>query len=264
AMVPSAVGKHPAKTETVVYLDAVVGDWPANLGGRQRRVLDELLEARKQGVEPISLQRLRRHSGAGADTIRRLLGRKLIRTETRQVVLADPADGSEPDEFELNDDQHKAAEAIIGRLGAGFAPLLLHGVTGSGKTEVYIRAIRSAIADGGQVILLAPEIALATQTLQRLARRLPRVVVLHSGLTDAQRAFAFQQIRDGHAAVVIGPRSAIFAPTPKLVLIIVDEEHEGSYKQDNAPRYHGRDVAVKRAQAAGIPIVLGSATPSLE
>jgi len=263
-MVPTAVGKHAPRTETVVYLDSLPGDWPTSLGPRQRRVLDELLEARKQGAEPIVLQQLRRHSGAAGDTIRRLVGRKLIRAETRPVVLADPTDEAEGDPFELNDAQKIAVDAVIRRLGGGFAPLLLRGVTGSGKTEVYIQAIRSAIVDGGQVILMAPEIALATQTLQRLASRLPRVAVLHSGLTDAQRAHYYQQIRDGHASVVIGPRSAVFAPTRKLRLIIVDEEHEGSYKQDNAPRYHGRDVAVKRAHLVDVPVLLGSATPSLE
>ncbi len=264
AMIPTAAGKHPPRTETVVYLSSAPGDWPVNLGGRQKKVLDELLEARKQGIEPLPLQSLRRHSGAGADTIARLIKRELIRTEVRKVVLAEEPDGAEADEFEINDAQKAASAAIIAQLDSGFAAILLHGVTGSGKTEVYIRAIREVAAAGKQVILLAPEIALATQTFQRLAKRLPRVAVLHSGLTDAERAHQYQQIRDGHALVVIGPRSAVFAPTRQLGLIIVDEEHEGSYKQDNAPRYHGRDVAVKRAQAAGVPIVLGSATPSLE
>jgi len=264
AMVPSAVGKHAAKTETVVYLDSLPGEWPSRLGPRQRRVLDELLESRKQGAEPIAAQRLGRHSGATADTLRRLLRRQLIRTETRPVVLDGPTEQAEGDPFELNEAQQAATDAIVARLGGGFAPLLLQGVTGSGKTEVYIRAIRRAVADGGQVILLAPEIALATQTLQRLARRLGRVAVLHSGLTDARRAHYYRLIREGNASVVIGPRSAVFAPTRNLRLIIVDEEHEGSYKQDNAPRYHGRDVAVKRAHLAGVPVVLGTATPSLE
>ncbi|NLF31341.1 MAG: primosomal protein N' [Planctomycetes bacterium] len=264
AMVPSAVGRHAPKTETVVRLACQREDWPRQLGVRQRQILDELLEARKQGLDAVPLEQLRRHSQAAADTVRRLLARKLITTATRPVVLEDLSDAVQDDAFDLNDDQRAAVGAIVSRLGQGFAPLLLHGVTGSGKTEVYIRAIRAAIADGGQAILLAPEIALATQTLQRLAGRLPRVAVLHSQLTDAQRAFYYQQIRDGHASVVIGPRSAVFAPTRSLRLIIVDEEHEGSYKQDSAPRYHGRDVAIKRAHLAGVPIVLGSATPSLE
>ncbi len=264
AMIPSAVGRHAPRTETIVYLSSDRHDWPARLGPKQRKLLDELLEARKQGIEPISLERLRRHSGAGRDSVGRLVARGLIRTESRPVVLADLAEDIDADPFDLNDEQQAAAEVITAKIGVGFAPLLLHGVTGSGKTEVYVRAIRAAVDAGQQAILLAPEIALATQTLERLIRRLPRVAVLHSGLTDAQRAFYYQQIHDGHAAVVIGPRSAVFAPTRKLGLIIVDEEHEGSYKQDNAPRYHARDVAVKRAHLAGVPVVLGSATPSLE
>ncbi len=264
AMVPSAVGKHPTKVETIVRLASAREDWPRQLGVRQRQILDELLEARKQGIDTVPLEHLRRHSQAAADTVRRLLARKLITTDTRPVVLEDLTDTVVADAIELNADQQTAVDAVVGRLGTGFAPLLLYGVTGSGKTEVYIRAIRAAIADGGQAILLAPEIALATQTLQRLVGRLPRVAVLHSQLTNAQRAFYHQQIRDGHASVVVGPRSAVFAPTRSLKLIIVDEEHEGSYKQDTAPRYHGRDVAIKRAHLAGVPIVLGSATPSLE
>ena len=264
AMVPSAVGRHAARTETVVTLACPPADWPGGLGPRQRRFLDELFEARKQGIEPVPLEQLLRHSGARRDTVGRLLGRKLIVTASRPVVLGDLQDTIEADPFELNDDQRRAVAAIVAKLGKGFSPILLYGVTGSGKTEVYIRAIRNAVDAGGQAILLTPEIALATQTLQRLLRRLPRVLVLHSGLTDAQRAFAYQQIHDGHAAVVVGPRSAIFAPTRKLALIVVDEEHEGSYKQDGAPRYHARDVAVKRAQLVGVPVLLGSATPSLE
>lgn len=264
AMVPSAVGRHAARRETVAFLTSDPADWPSRLGGRQRRLLDELLESRKQGVEPVSLESLLKHSGAGRESARRLVERGLMRTEQRDVVLAGLQEAVAPDPFELNDDQRAVADRVIARLGQGFAPLLLHGVTGSGKTEVYVRAIRKAIEGGGQAILLAPEIALATQTWERLLSRLPRVAVLHSGLTDAQRAFYYEQIRDGHASVVVGPRSAVFAPTRNLRLIVVDEEHEGSYKQDNAPRYHARDVAIKRAAGLGIPVVLGSATPSLE
>ncbi len=264
AMVPSAVGQHAQRRESVVYLAEEPESWPKQLGLRQRKVLDELIEARKQGVEPLGLEQVVLHSGGQRDTIRRLISRGLIRTESRAVVLADLLEATEADPFGLNAPQQAAVEAINATLGEGFTPLLLHGVTGSGKTEVYIRAIRQAVENGGQAILLAPEIALATQTLERLVRRLPRVAVLHSGLTSAQRAFHYEQIRDGHAAVVIGPRSAVFAPTRNLKLIIVDEEHEGSYKQDNTPRYNARDVAIKRAHLAGVPVVLGSATPSLE
>jgi primosomal protein N' (replication factor Y) len=266
AMIPTAVGQKRPRKETVVYLASSRSDWPATLGARQRRVLDELLEAKRQGVEPLTLEQLRDHSGASRDTIRRLLDRELIRTESRRVTLQSLQGEPAPDPFPLNDDQADVLEKLMPRLaeGAGFSATLLRGVTGSGKTEVYIRAIREVEARGGQTVLMVPEIALASQTTQRLIDRLPRVAVLHSQLTDAQRDFYWRQIEEGEAAVVVGPRSAVFAPLKNPGLIIVDEEHEGSYKQDTAPRYHGRDVAVKRASLEEIPIVLGSATPSME
>ncbi|MHC4561493.1 MAG: replication restart helicase PriA [Planctomycetota bacterium] len=264
AMVPSAVGRHAAPTETVAYLVADRHDWPARLGGRQKRVLDELLAARRQGVEPLRLEELRHHSGASRETVKRLLSRELIRTEHCPVTLPELSEEAGEADFELNDDQLAVLAAMEPKLTDEFSVTLLHGVTGSGKTEIYVRAIRRVAAEGKQAILLVPEIALATQTLQRLLQRLPRVAVLHSGLTDAQRAFYYRQIREGRAAVVVGPRSAVFAPTRKLGLIVVDEEHEPSYKQDSAPRYHGRDVAVMRASLAKAPVLLGSATPSLE
>lgn len=266
AMIPSAVGRHAPRSEAVVFLEADPSAWPARLGSRQRRVLDMLHEARRQGVEPLVLQELMRHSGASRDSVARLSRRSLVRLMHRPVSLSDAAAEVSDDPFELNGDQEKVLADLAAKLGegAGFSATLLHGVTGSGKTEVYIRAIRRVASSGRQAILLVPEIALATQTLQRLLERLGRVAVLHSGLTDAQRAFQYGQIRDGHADVVVGPRSAVFAPARKLGLIIVDEEHESSYKQDTVPRYHGRDVAVMRASLAGAAVLLGSATPSLE
>ncbi|MFP4054510.1 MAG: primosomal protein N', partial [Phycisphaerae bacterium] len=266
AMIPSAVGKHAPRCETVVYLASSRGDWPKALGARQKRVLDELFEARSQGIEPLTLEQLRDHSGASRDSIQRLLQRELVRTETREVKLDHLQGELSADPFELNDDQRRALEQLQPRLtdGGGFRPVLLHGVTGSGKTEVYVRAIRQIVQQGKQALLMVPEIALAAQTMQRLIDRLPRVAVLHSQLTDAQRAFYWQQIAEGHASVVVGPRSAVFAPLRNCGLIIVDEEHESSYKQDNAPRYHGRDVAVMRASLENVPVVLGSATPSME
>jgi len=265
AMIPSAVGKHSLRSETVVYLASEPDAWPKRLGLRQRMILDSLLEARKQGVEPLRLEELLAHAEAGRDTLLSLRKRELIRTESRRVTLDTLAGEIHDDPFGLNDDQQAALHALEPKLAAGtFSATLLHGVTGSGKTEVYLRAIRRVVDAGKQAILMTPEIALATQTVTRIAQRLPRVAVLHSGLTDVQRAFYWRQIRDGLASVVIGPRSAVFAPTRNLGLVIVDEEHEPSYKQDTAPRYHGRDVAVKRAAIVGVPVILGSATPSME
>jgi len=264
AMVPTAVGRHEKRTEAVVHLTCDPSRVLSVRGPRQRRVLEELNEARRQGIEPLTLEQLRHHSGASRATIRSLAGKRLIRLATRPVTLESLDGEVEADPFELNADQAGVLAEIEAAVAGGFGVTLLHGVTGSGKTEVYVRAIRRVVEAGGQAILLVPEIALATQTLQRLARRLPRVAVLHSGLTGAQRAFHYQQIRDGHASTVIGPRSAVFAPTRRLGLIVVDEEHESSYKQDTVPRYHGRDVAIKRASLEGVPVLLGSATPSLE
>jgi primosomal protein N' (replication factor Y) (superfamily II helicase) len=148
--------------------------------------------------------------------------------------------------------------------GAGFSVNLLHGVTGSGKTEVYLHAIRKVVEAGRQAILLVPEIALTPQTVRRFTARFRRVAILHSGLSATERHRFWQRIAEGRADVVVGARSAVFAPVPKLGIIVVDEEHEGSYKADTAPRYHGRDVAIKRAQLEGVAVILGSATPSLE
>ncbi len=264
AMVPAAVGRHVRRSQTVAYLLEGPADWPRRLGPRQRRLLDSLHEARKQGIEPLDLEELLAHGEASRDTVRRLVQRNLVRLEDRPRTLEQLSEAVEADPFELNDDQKQVLSVIRQRLAGPFQVMLLHGVTASGKTEVYLRAIREVIAADRQAILLVPEIALATQTVQRLARRLPRVAVLHSGLTGAQRSFQYEQIRDGHATTVIGPRSAVFAPARNLGLIVVDEEQEGSYKQDTVPRYHARDVAIKRAAIENVPVLLGSATPSLE
>ena len=152
----------------------------------------------------------------------------------------------------LNEDQRVALEHIVGQIEGGrFGVTLLHGVTDSGKTEIYIRAIEEVVRRGKAAIVLLPEIALTAQTVQRFAARFERVAVLHSGLTGGQRNQQWQKVRAGLMDVVIGARSAIFSPVGNLGLVVVDEEHEPSYKQDTAPRYHGRDVAIKRAQLAG-------------
>ena len=164
--------------------------------------------------------------------------------------------------------EQQAAITAISRDFGQFAQHLVFGVTGSGKTEVYIRLLEECVRRGKRAILLVPEISLTPQTVGRIAARLAnqKVAVLHSGLTEAQRNQQWTLLAEGGADVVVGARSAIFAPIPdgSLGLVIVDEEHEPGYKQDSAPRYHGRDCAIRRAQLAKCPIVLGSATPSLE
>jgi len=165
--------------------------------------------------------------------------------------------------FLLTTDQLTALYAI--QEPKGFRTVLLHGVTGSGKTEVYIQAAENSIAHGKTCLILVPEIGLTPQLVERFAGRFPgRTAVLHSGLTKKQRIDEWLRIRSGFAPIVVGTRSAVFAPLSSLGLIVVDEEHETSYKQEETPRYNARDVAVVRAKKTGATVVLGSATPSME
>lgn len=165
----------------------------------------------------------------------------------------------------LNTEQELAVKTVLAKQ-EGYHCYLLEGVTGSGKTEVYLHLIAEKLAAGLQVLVMVPEISLTPQTLKRFQQRFSQypIVTLHSGLTDRQRFDAWLQARDGHAHIIIGTRSAVFVPMLRPGLIIVDEEHDGSYKQQDGFRYSARDLAVYRAQLSGIPIVLGSATPSLE
>ncbi len=162
--------------------------------------------------------------------------------------------------------QRLALEALEPAIAArAYAPFLLWGATGSGKTEVYLRAAERALAEGRGVLYLVPEIGLTPLLVARIASRFPgQVAVLHSGLSPRQRRAEWEAVRSGSKRFVVGARSAVFAPLPDPGLIVVDEEHDASYKQEDAPRYHGRDVAIVRARLCGAPIVLGSATPSLE
>ncbi len=172
-------------------------------------------------------------------------------------VLAEPA-------LPLNAEQAATLAAVHARLDA-FHPCLLHGVTGSGKTEVYLQLIEAVVSRGRQALLLVPEIGLTPQTLARFRRRfLVPVVALHSGLTDNERLDAWEAAASGRAAIVIGTRSAIFTPLLRPGVLIIDEEHDTSFKQQEGLRYHARDLAVVRARHHGIPLMLGSATPSLE
>lgn len=168
-------------------------------------------------------------------------------------------------QFDLNDDQNRAMVTINEALEAKrFRILLMHGVTASGKTELYVRAIRHTISAGKSAIFLVPEIALTTQMIYRLAERFEKVGVFHSALTEAQRRSTWQAVRDGQVKVLVGTRSAVFAPMRDLGLIVIDEEQEPSFKNMQSPRYNTRDLALKRAQLEGVPVILGSATPALE
>ncbi len=171
--------------------------------------------------------------------------------------------------LELNEEQQLALQEIIQAVDeTATRPLLLQGVTGSGKTEVYLQAARHALECGKGVLILVPEISLTPQTMARFKSRFAdipgAVAILHSAMSDGERFDEWHAIHRGRARIAIGPRSALFAPIRQLGLIIVDEEHDASYKQETSPRYHGRDLAVLRAHLEGATVVLGSATPSLE
>jgi primosomal protein N' (replication factor Y) len=169
-----------------------------------------------------------------------------------------------PSDVELNAGQAQCVDALLGSLSC-FSAHLLQGVTGSGKTEVYLRVIAAAIAESGQALVLVPEIALTPQLVARFRDRFSSgVIALHSGLTQKERRDAWRAAHGGAARIVIGTRSAVFTSLPKLALIVVDEEHDASYKQQEGFRYSARDLAVVRARLAQVPIILGSATPSLE
>jgi primosomal protein N' (replication factor Y) (superfamily II helicase) len=199
-----------------------------------------------------------------SSTLQTLVRRGLVRIDERAAAFRLGGLESEPAPSRLNEPQTEALAAIVSKLGA-FHAFLLFGVTGSGKTAIYLAAMQRALDRGLSSILLVPEIGLTPQTAGLLDAAFgSKVALLHSGLTPEERSEQWRRIRSGDAPIVVGTRSAIFAPAPNLGLILVDEEHDQSYKQEETPRYNARDVAVMRAKLAGAAVVLGSATPSLE
>ncbi|ENO82802.1 primosomal protein N' [Thauera sp. 27] len=227
-----------------------------------RRPSKALMLLQALAAEPGPWRRSVIRAMAGGEAVGDVLRRGWLTAIQDEGRVAALASGAQP---ELTAEQARAIEAIVGG-GAGFRPWLLHGVTGSGKTEVYLRLAAHALAQGQQVLMLVPEIALTPQLEQRVAQRFAaaNVVSLHSALADGARSRGFVQALTGRADIVLGTRLAVFAPLPRLGLILVDEEHDASYKQQEGVRYSARDVAVWRARQRGVPIVLGSATPSLE
>ncbi|MDR0609291.1 MAG: primosomal protein N' [Planctomycetaceae bacterium] len=228
-----------------------------------------VLETLRQSVEPLTspeLQHAAKCSTVPINTLKRL-GLFRVKTIRRQKTETDilVPKKLEIAPYQLNSDQQRALTIILDAVRNNrHETFLLHGVTGSGKTEVYIQAIHEVVRRKRQAIVLVPEISLTPQTVGRFKSRFPDVAVLHSHLTDAERHRQWTSIAEGHVQVAVGARSAVFAPFPKLGLIVIDEEHENSFKQDSTPRYHARDVARKRAELENIPLILGSATPSLE
>jgi primosomal protein N' (replication factor Y) len=278
AVVPAGV-RDKAGTRPVVFVEAVpreeLPDPLPTVTPKQKQALDRL----RQEGRPIELAQLARLLGVGPSPIHGLIGKGLVRKFTERVER-EPANsererqGDSPTDpittvryspIELNADQQRAWEPIHAALQtSGFHPFLLHGVTGSGKTEIYLRAIEEVVKQGKEAIVLVPEISLTPQTIERFQGRCGQVAVLHSHLTDAERGAYWRRVAAGQVQVVVGARSAVFAPTRNLGLIVIDEEHENSFKQESTPRYHARDVAVMRARLANVPILMGSATPSLE
>lgn len=229
---------------------------------RQRDVLRALAEN-----GPLSLNELRYLTGAVKATLNRLEELRLIALSEQEVYRRPEFPVAiHPPHMELSDAQTSAVVRLSELLDAGMpACALLHGVTGSGKTNVYIAMMRKAVESGGACLILAPEIALTPQLLERFGAHFgDRIAVLHSGLSLGERMDEWKRVRAGLCDVVVGTRSAVFAPLKNLSLIILDEEHEASYKSESSPRYHAREVAKFRAVQNGALLLLGSATPSME
>ncbi|MHC5079644.1 MAG: replication restart helicase PriA, partial [Planctomycetota bacterium] len=228
----------------------------------QARILQVLL-GRESGEMP--LRDLVLLCGTSYSPVNTLAKHKWVKLETdrRPTTLGVPEAG--PAGMQLTPAQAESLEGISAAIeGGAFSVFLLRGVTGSGKTEVYLQAIEKALRLGRQSISLVPEISLTPQMVGRYLARFPKVAVLHSSLTTRERGRQWESISKGEAQVVVGARSAVFAPVPNLGVLVVDEEHEPSFKQDSTPRYHARDAAIMRARSEGAVVILGSATPSLE
>ena len=231
----------------------------AHYAGSRRGGSKALLALLAEGA--LSAQELTERQPGWREAARRLAAAGLLERGEQPPRDRRPPSTTAP---QLSAEQQQAVAAIGVSLGR-FQPFLLDGVTGSGKTEVYLALIEQVLAQGRQALLLVPEIGLAPQTVRRLRERLGVMVeVLHSNLSEGDRARAWLRARAGTARVILGTRSAIFTPLPQAGLIIVDEEHDASYKQQDGFRYHARDLAVVRARALGVPVLLGSGTPSLE
>ena len=230
---------------------------------KQRQILRHVASS----PQPLSIADIRAAVGCAEQPIRNLERKRMLVAQTERIYRSKLEEKSVPrlDRHSLNEDQQRALQSVMVAVHSQQpAVLLVHGVTGSGKTELYMRAIDEVLHFGRQAIVLVPEISLTPQTVARFRGRFERVAVLHSHLSPIERNAHWQRIAAGEIQVVVGARSAVFAPTPHLGLIVLDEEHDASFKQDLVPRYHARDVALQRARMDNVPVILGSATPALE
>ncbi len=258
------------RTVPVVRLSVPRAEWPAGLAGLQKVDLYEsvllFLEAEE---EPVEVSVIRAETGAELYHVRKLEARGLV-SSSRQEVMRDPLDDmiftpSVPPQLTAEQGQVWQELVALLRSAPPRAPVLLLGVTGSGKTELYMRAAAEVLAEGRQALVLVPEISLTPQTVRRFAVRFEgRVGLWHSSMSEGERYDTWRRVRSGELAVVVGARSALFAPFPDLGLIVMDEEEDTSYKQSSSPYYHTREAAEQLARMSGALLIMGSATPSLE
>lgn len=257
---PTRQQKKSELTYRLPTHSAVVEEFLRKEGKKRPAQAIALMKMQEADGSALSSNEIRAMAGVTETTIKALIDLKLLEevTEESKYVTKTPP---EPNEM-----QRLAIEALEEQIIARRPkPFLLYGVTGSGKTEVFLRAAACALNQGRKVLYLVPEIALATQVIAQLRERFGgRVAIMHSEQTPLERLSNWQRIRDGEISIVLGPRSALFAPLHDIGLIIMDEEHEGGYKQDQSPRYHARTVARDLADLHDCPVVLGSATPSIE
>jgi len=264
SVIPAGVKKQSGTREIAFYSLAPGTDFSAiKLPKKQQAVVNVLLA---EGTA-VRVDRLSELADCGVSPIESLRKKSHIIPERRRLHVAE-IDEDEivlQADLKLNSEQQVALDEILSALREQrHDTFLMRGVTGSGKTEVYIQAIREVVSYGRQAIVLVPEISLTPQTIRRFRARFKSVAVLHSHLSDSDRHWHWQQIAQGDVEVIVGARSAVFAPTPNLGLIVIDEEHETTFKQHSTPRYHAREVARERAKREKIPLLLGSATPTLE
>ena len=272
-LLPGAVrgGKIKQKTETWYFpsdRDTVVRYMLDNPRSKGRCALLKVLMRNSRGM---AAAQLLREAGCSMGTLKKLLDEKIVAAEERGVDR-DPFKGADilPTQPQIPSPEQAAALELIrekmhARRLEESRVILLHGVTGSGKTEVYLQTIADVLKAGGEAIVLVPEISLTPQTVERFRSRFgDQVSVLHSGLSDGERYDEWMKVQNGRVKIAVGARSALFAPFRHLALIVVDEEHDSSYKQSEAPRYNARDVAVVRGKIENALVILGSATPSVE